>query len=149
MNRLLRKLTLLPLWFLQILRKNRQFPTSMYFPYISHLTDLFTVWLHHAMLFISSLPWPAFFTFTPIAEEFAFPSRILFLYPAGLHLIYIFSSSFKGLRSLWLHLLNSGHFTLWSWVFIGRETLCLLALSLHPHCPEMRANHSCPKDFMG
>lgn len=78
-----------------------------------------------------------------------FPLRILFLYPACLHLIYISSSSFKALPRLWLHLLNSGHFLLWSGVFVGREMLCLLAPSPHPRCQEMRANHSCPKDFVG
>lgn len=57
--------------------KNGQFPTSMYFPSISHLTCLFIVWLHHAVLFISSLPWPASFTFAPAAEELAFPLNFI------------------------------------------------------------------------
>lgn len=73
MNWILRKLTLLPLSYkLSDKIDNLQLPTSMYFPYISHLIFLFMVQLHHTILFIFSLRWPTSFTFTPIAEEFCF-----------------------------------------------------------------------------
>lgn len=110
----------------------------------------FSVWLHHYITQSCLSPCLGQLSLLshPLQRTLLFLKDFTF-YPDCLHLIYIFSSSFKGLLRLWLHLLSSGHFLLWSWVFIGTEMLCLLALSPHLHCQEMRANHSHPEDFMG